>query len=89
MNRFIIEETPQACAQAHCDKHVPKMYVEEAQMLSTVHRLLDGTEERRPSKSGKTMQRYWKLPDEREDVLYSAVHVNNPCTVWAMEQAGT
>ena len=88
MNRFVIEETPQKCAQSHCDKHVPKMYVEEAQMLSTVHRLLDGTEERRPSKSGKTMQRYWKLPDEREDILYSAVHVKHPCTLWAMETAG-
>jgi hypothetical protein len=88
MNRFIIEETPQKCAQSHCDKHVPKMYVEEGQMLSTVHRLLDGTEERRPSKSGKTMQRYWKLPDLREDILYAAVHVKHPCTLWAMETAG-
>ena len=26
-----------------CDKHVPKMIVESAQMLSTAHRLLDHT----------------------------------------------
>ena len=37
MNRFILDTTPRASAQAHCDKHVVKMIVEEAQMLSTVH----------------------------------------------------
>ena len=88
MNRFIIENTPQACAQAHCDKHVPKMYVEEAQMLSTAHRMLDGELEMRPSKSGKRMVKYWKLPDQREDILYKAVHMGHPCTKWCMETAG-
>lgn len=29
-------------AQAHCDKHVVKMILEYAQLLSTAHRLLDG-----------------------------------------------
>ena len=30
--------------QRHCDKHVYKMIIEYAQMLSTAHRMLDGTE---------------------------------------------
>ena len=85
MNRFIIEETPRQCAQSHCDRHAVKMPLEEAQMLSTAHRILDGIEERRPSKSGKTNIKYWKMPDEREDVLYKAVHMKHPCTVWAAE----
>lgn len=99
MNRFIIEETPQRCAQSHCDKHVPKMYVEEAQMLCTAHRLLDGKLEFVPAldkqgnqvylKSGeKRMKKHWRLPDQREDVLYKAAHMKHPCTLWAMKTAG-
>ena len=88
MNRFRIEETPSQCAQSHCDKHIVKMPLEEAQMLSTAHRMLDGTLERRPSVSGKTMSKYWKLPDDREGVVYKAVHMNHPCTVWAAESVG-
>jgi len=88
MNRFIIENTPKECAMSHCDKHIPKMVVEEAQMLCTVHRMLDGDLEMRPSKSGKRMVKYWKLNDEREDVLYKAVHMNHPCTVWARQTEG-
>jgi len=85
MNRFVIEETPRECAQSHCDKHAVKMPLEEAQMLSTAHRMLDGTLEKRPSISGKTMVKYWKLPDHREDIVYKAVHMGHPCTVWAAE----
>jgi hypothetical protein len=85
MNRFVIEKTPKECAQSHCDKHAVKMPLEEAQMLSTAHRMLDGTLEKRPSISGKTMVKYWKLPDDREDVIYKAVHMGHPCTVWAAE----
>lgn len=85
MNRFRIEDTPMECARSHCDKHVVKMIVEEAQMLCTAHRLLDGEIEMRPSNSGKRMVKYWKLPDHREDTLYKAVHMNHPCTVWSAE----
>ena len=88
MNRFRIEETPRQCAQSHCDKHIVKMPLEEAQMLSTAHRMLDGTLEKRPSKSGKTMVKYWKMPDEREDIVYKAVHMGHPCTLWAAESLG-
>lgn len=88
MNRFIIEENPSDCARSHCDKHVPKMIVEEAQMLSTAHRMLDGNIELRPSNSGKRMVKYWKLQDDREDILYKAVHMNHPCSVWVRASAG-
>lgn len=41
MNLFYIESSPRGAAQALCDKHVPKMTLETAQMLSTaVHRHL-------------------------------------------------
>ena len=40
MNIFILDEDPVVAAQAQCDKHVVKMVLESAQMLSTTHRLL-------------------------------------------------
>ena len=85
MNIFALSPVPEQAAKWHCDKHIPKMIVESGQMLSTAHRILDGTMDRRPSKSGKTMSKYWELEDNREDILYKAVHVGHPCTVWTME----
>jgi len=40
MNIFYLDPLPRTCAQMHCDKHVVKMIVETAQMLSTAHRFL-------------------------------------------------
>ena len=85
MNIFLLDESPGVAARMHCDKHVPKMIVESAQMLSTAHRMLDGVFEKRPSKSGKTMSKYWCLPDERESIMYKAVHMHDPCTVWTTQ----
>ena len=84
MNIFILDKDPRIAAQMQCDRHVVKMIVESAQMLSTAHRMLDGVETRRKSKSGKTMSKYWELPDAREASLYKAVHMGHPCTVWTM-----
>lgn len=84
MNIFVLDEKPKTAAIYHCDAHVNKMIVESAQMLSTAHRVLDGREERRPSKSGKRMVQYWVHPTH-EDVLYKAVHMKHPCTLWTME----
>ena len=42
MNIFYLSSCPQEAAEAHCDKHVVKMILESAQMLSTAHRELDG-----------------------------------------------
>ena len=85
MNIFILNDDPVVAAQEQCDKHVVKMIVESAQMLSTAHRMIDGVIEKRPSKSGKTTVSYYKLLDEREDILYKAVHFNHPCSVWSRE----
>ena len=85
MNIFILDNDPVIAAQMQCDKHVPKMVVESAQMLSTVHRMLDGKMERRLSKSGKVRVQYWKLNDDRENVLYKACHFNHPSTIWTRE----
>ena len=44
MNIFYLHEDPIQNAKWHVDKHVVKMVTEYAQLLSTAHRILDGTE---------------------------------------------
>ena len=82
MNIFILDNDPVIAAQMQCDKHVVKMIVESAQMLSTAHRMIDGVMEKRLSKSFRATP-YYKLDekDNREDILYKAVHFNHPSTV--------
>jgi len=41
MNIFYLDRDPKVCAQAMTDKHVVKMIVESAQLLSTAHHTLD------------------------------------------------
>lgn len=86
MNIFFLSDEPVIAATMMCDKHIPKMIVEAAQMLSTAHRMLDGQLEKRESKSGKRMVKYYAHPDPHmEEVLYKAVHHNHPSTVWTRE----
>lgn len=42
MNRFILSYNPKEAAVLQCDKHIVKMPLEEAQMLSSAHNELDG-----------------------------------------------
>lgn len=44
MNIFVLDKEPRKAAAYHVDKHVPKMIVESAQMLSTAHHALDEEE---------------------------------------------
>lgn len=104
MNIFPIEydhkgnPCPIESARVQCDQHAQKMYLESAQMLSTAHRLLDGTVGFVPStdkqgnmvylKSGKLrVKKHWRLDDDRETEMYLAVHPKHPTTLWTMESA--
>lgn len=42
MNIFYLDRDPVIAAQMQCDRHVVKMILESAQMLSTAHRVIDG-----------------------------------------------
>ena len=42
MNIFYLDDDPKTCAKMHCDKHVVKMILEYAQLLSTAHHEIDG-----------------------------------------------
>ena len=81
MNIFYIDHDPAQAAQWMVDKHVVKMILESAQLLSTAHRVLDGVETPGKSKTGRSVKRF-VLADERDGILYSATHVNHPSAVW-------
>lgn len=84
MNIFYVDQCPVEAAKCLVDKHVVKMIVESAQLLSTAHRVLDGIEVEGVSKSGRKARR-WVLPDSRESVVYIATHINHPSAVWCRQ----
>jgi hypothetical protein len=85
MNIFILDNSPVVAAQLQCDKHVVKMIVESAQMLSTAHRMIDGIQSFGPSKSGKRTVAHYRHPDtDMDNTLYKVVHASHPCTKWTM-----
>lgn len=75
MNIFYLDPNPIHCAKMHNDKHVVKMTVESAQMLSTAHRVLDGT----------LVNKKYIFLDSRENEFYKATHVNNTLCKWVRE----
>lgn len=90
MNIFVLDFDPMLAAQYQCDKHVVKMIVETAQLLSTAHRLLDGKMQivaRVNPKTGKTRRvKQWVLDDAEMNLrLYQATHSNHPSNVWVRE----
>jgi len=84
MNIFYLDHDVAACAKMHNDKHVVKMILEYAQLLSTAHRFLDGSESVGLSSSGRK-KKVWTLPDSRDSILYSATHINHPSAVWVRQ----
>lgn len=84
MNIFYISTDPVQAAEWMVDKHVVKMILESAQLLSTAHRILDGVEVAGKSKTGRNVKR-WILNDSRDPVIYTATHVNHPSAVWCRQ----
>jgi hypothetical protein len=84
MNIFYLDPNPRICAEMHCDKHVVKMIIEYAQLLSTAHRVLDGTLCVGLSQTGRKQTRY-VLPDDRDSLLYTATHINHPSAIWVRQ----
>jgi hypothetical protein len=86
MNIFYLDHCPKLCAMYHLDKHVIKMILEYCQLLSTVHRIVDGEEIITQSKSGRNVKR-WVLNNNLNDIIYSATHINHPSTIWTRESS--
>lgn len=82
MNIFYLDNDPKVCAEMHCDKHVVKMIIEYAQLMSTAHRILDGTSYYDLTANGRRILR-WRMDDlDVEQGLMKASHVNHPSNVW-------
>jgi len=84
MNIFYLSTDPVQAAEWMVDKHVVKMILESAQLLSTAHRVLDGRLYTGKTATGRNVKRY-ELPDGRDSVLYTATHVNHPSAIWARQ----
>lgn len=101
MNIFYVDTNPYIAAEYLCDKHVVKMILESAQMLSTAHRLLDGKlteyEEFIPKfkningfKVGtgwitKKKQKYVLTNVRDESKFYKVAHKNHPSSIWVRQ----
>ena len=85
MKIFYVDRDPKIASKMHCDKHVCKMVIEYAQLMSTAHRVLDGTQYYGLTKNGRKIKR-WKLEDKvMEDNLMKASHINHPSNLWVRE----
>ena len=71
MNIFILDRDPAIAARMQCDKHVVKMPLECAQMLSTAHRELDTF----PSSIA------------HDSSIYRSTHKHHPCNRWLRQSA--
>ena len=74
MNIFVLDESPIRAAEMMCDKHIPKMVVESAQMMASAVRRWGATDDVMPlTKAGKP---------------YKGGYANHPCTIWAGDTFG-
>ena len=71
MNIFVLDNDPVVAATMMCDKHIPKMVLESAQMMAQALRRHGATDDMMPlTKSGTP---------------YKGGHKHHPCTLWAGE----
>ena len=69
MNIFFLDEDPYKAALALCDKHVPKMLLESAQMLSTAVRKYE------EETNGIILA----------EPIYKSAYQKHPMTIWVGE----
>jgi hypothetical protein len=81
MNIFYLDHDVTKCAEMHVDKHVCKMVIEYAQLLSTAHRVLDGEMYIGKTINNRNIKR-WRLLDERENRLMKPTMMNHPSAIW-------
>ena len=69
MNIFVLDRNPIRASEMMCDKHIPKMIVESAQMMASALRRHGAVDSQMPlTKSGTP---------------YKGGYKHHPCTVWA------
>jgi hypothetical protein len=85
MNVFYLDKDPKICATMHCDKHVVKMIIEYAQLLSTAHRVLDGTSKNTLTKNNRKNTIWVHSKPLMENTLYKSTMKNHPSAIWVRE----
>lgn len=71
MNIFMLDRDPMRAAQMHCDKHVVKMPLEYAEMLSLAHW------------HGELSSGAYKRVGGINFPVTTRRHLNHPCSLWA------
>ena len=69
MNIFVLDRNPIRASEMMCDKHIPKMIVESAQMMASAlrrHGAIDS-----------------QMPLTKSGTPYKGGYKHHPCTVWA------
>jgi hypothetical protein len=69
MNIFVLDRNPIRASEMMCDKHIPKMIVESAQMMASALRRHGAVDSQMPLTKGGTP--------------YKGGYKHHPCTVWA------
>jgi hypothetical protein len=87
MNIFYLDKNPIKAAEMSCDKHVVKMILESAQMLSTAHRVLDGEMVITKSVTGRKKTIYKHSNSNMDAVLYGAGWLNHPSCKWVLDSS--
>lgn len=89
MNIFVLDNDPMQAAQDHCDKHVVKMILESAQMLSTAHHLQFIKQKNLNFSDFKSQRKITDFCRQEYpsffNQIYSASHVHHPCTQWTIQ----
>ena len=97
MNIFYLDDDPVLAAQQHCDRHVVKMILETAQILSTVWHnaaaagadnglvTLDWVP---PDEATPPQELKWLRAELCGQRIYKPTHRNHPAVVWASMYGG-
>lgn len=86
MNIFALDDNPRAAAAMHCDKHVVKMVLETAQLMSTMVHALDAKNVFYAHVDGYDSPRpFYYINKEQHFPIYKPTHANHPCSLWLRE----
>lgn len=83
MNIFYFDNDPECCAMQYIDKHVIKMILESAQILSTVYRLKRG-QETTILQNGRRVKKFIIDDITLNSQLYQATHIHHPAVQWTL-----
>lgn len=82
MNIFFLDKDPDTAVRALTNTHVVKMVLETGQLLSTAHRVLDGTHTIGTNRAGHKKQIWFFENEEKENLIYKPTHFNHPVAKW-------